>query len=183
MSNPVVTILGVCAFICLGIVSFSLFRIYIRVKELPPLLMALAYSIITIVDIFFFVDYTFTPPPNFLGLYYLFNNFALLLLPLSPAFMWLFKLEVFDNGLRANQIRLVIYGVLTALYIFILALVILGVEFSVEFSLVIIILALGLMSYALGTLSSKNSISLAFSLNVFYMYGVCYYCCYSLERF
>ena len=116
MIGLLIIIMEVLSLICLTIVSISLFRVFVQRKDRPPLLMGIAYSITDIIVALYLIDRLFTPPGDFLGLDLFFTKMPLLLLILSPSFMWLFKLEVFDDGIRANQLKVIIYSFFTSIH-------------------------------------------------------------------
>ncbi|MFX1254617.1 MAG: hypothetical protein ACFFCZ_23600 [Promethearchaeota archaeon] len=152
MIDQLIVIMEVLSLFCLTIVSISLFRVFVQRKERPPLLMGIAYLITDIIVVLYLIDRLFTPPGDFLGLDLFFTKMPLLLLILSPSFMWLFKLEVFDAGIRANQLKVILYSIFTAVYVILMVIDIIDpAEYTTEVIAVMIVLTIGLMTYALGT--------------------------------
>ncbi|MFX0092003.1 MAG: hypothetical protein ACFFBD_09590 [Candidatus Hodarchaeota archaeon] len=152
MINPLVLVLEGLSLFCLTVVSISLFLLYIQKKDLPPMLMGIAYSITGIIVSLYIIEGLFEPPTDFLGLNALFTKLPLLLLILGPSFMWLFKLEVFDDGIRANQLKVILYSFFTSIYIIVMVIDIIDpAEYTADLIAGIILLTIALMSYALGT--------------------------------
>ncbi|MFX0093282.1 MAG: hypothetical protein ACFFBD_16120 [Candidatus Hodarchaeota archaeon] len=153
MAEPLfISIMEVISLLCLVIVSVSLLRPHVRRKELPPLLMAIAYIITGIIVFLYLLDDLFNPSGNFLGLDNFFEKVPLLILPFSPVVMWLFKLEVFDGGLRNNLRKILIIGLGMTIHAILL---ILDVALPGTFEEILIGFQIGLvlviLSYVLGT--------------------------------
>ncbi|MFX0091419.1 MAG: hypothetical protein ACFFBD_06615 [Candidatus Hodarchaeota archaeon] len=151
MADLLTLVLEIFSFTCLVIVSVSLLRLYNREKALPPLLMGLAYVNTSIVVLIIFIRDFLNLPYEFLFMENFFDTFPLMLVPLSPAFMWLFKLEVFDGGLRANRNKIIGYGLGLGLFTFLMMLEILIIDFTTELVIFAVVLVLILVVYALGT--------------------------------
>ncbi|MFX0066957.1 MAG: hypothetical protein ACFFC7_32900 [Candidatus Hermodarchaeota archaeon] len=151
MVDILTLILETFSLICLIIVSLSLLRVYFNQKELPALLMSLSYLTASLSVSIIFVRDLFSLPYRLLFIEDFFDTFPLMLVPFTTTFMWLFKLEVFNDGLRSNQRKIIVYGIGLAILTAFISLEMLFIDLTMEQYLIVFGLASILLAYALGS--------------------------------